>query len=59
MCFLNKSMYKHLGSKLQKIFLLDNVNLYELPNLEKNLKQHEKNLKNENKDLENLLNISG
>ncbi len=41
MCFLNKSMYKHIGSKLEKIFLINNVTLYELPNLEKNLKQHE------------------
>ena len=42
LCFMNKNMHKHIGEKVYKACTCNDVSIYELPDMMKNLQEYEK-----------------
>lgn len=44
LCFMNKKIYKHIGEKVYNLCKYNNMVIYDLPNMIKNLLEYEKTL---------------
>lgn len=44
LCFMNKNIYKHIGEKVYNACKCNNVSIYELPDMIKNMQSYENTL---------------
>ena len=59
LCFMNKNIYKHIGEKVYNACKCNNVSIYELPDMIKNMQSYESTLIKKELEMKNLLEISG
>lgn len=56
---MNKNIYKHIGEKVYNACKCNNVSIYELPDMIKNMQSYESTLIKKELEMKNLLEISG
>ena len=52
-------MYKHIGDKILEVCRLNEISLYELPNLDAHLRTYEADLVDKRTELEGVMELSG